>query len=249
MNPKLFTLGAMALFLSACSMMTAPPSIPSGSNRVPVNHFAPVATKPAAITAEPIQATQAQSQERPSFVLEGKTTKGKAVKVSLFSTLQKIADKTGLRFVDYALQDEVLEIVPAKDPVDVLRQLARKSRYTITFDREQGRLWVGTSKDKKDKKGLIVIKDNAPVMEVGSPIALKKLPKDPVSLTEAIRLLAPDDFDVGYAENLDPNIEVDLSSAKTWREALEHVALQTPYRIVFDWDKRIVYAVSVLKKG
>ena len=262
MKPKNHLRSCLLIFgvinLSACSLFSGPsrPETPDGSNRVPVNRatpqqiqarakLAPSGTKPDASVS-----LAAQAVARSSFVLAfedkaGKAMGGQKVRVSLFDTLTQISDNTGLRFVDdHDVSDEKLEITPTDDPFNVLRQLAQKSRYRISLDREKGRLWLS----REDKKaGLFVLKDTRPVIQVGSPVTLKPMPKEPVSLLDAMRFLAPPDFDVGHAEKIDPNIHVDLSGSTSWTDGLERIALQTPYRIVFDWTTKMVYVVSVSK--
>lgn len=224
--------------LAACSTAPQLPVLPDGANRVPVNRDYPAVRSQTATPALP---------ERQSFVLDGKAVpEGKAVRVSLFDTLAKIAGNTGLRFQDNGLPDEYVSIVPNDDPLNVLRQLARKSRYRISLDREKGRLWVS---EESKKSGLLVLRDSQPVIQVGAPVALKPLPDKPVPLIDALRLLAPSDFDIGHAESIDPNIRVDLTKVKSWLDGLESVALQTPYRLVFDWERKVVYVVPVSQRG
>ncbi len=241
----------LSLSASACSILgfgSNAPDTPSGGNRVPVNGnraalMQPINTK---AQAAPLPVA-ALDLDRASFVLEGKANgNGRSVRVSLFDTLQKIADNTGLRFVDNGLKDEKLTISPSSDPFNVLRQLAQKSGYRINLDREKARLWAS---DNTKKDGVVVFKEANAFLQVGSPVRLKRMPEEPVLLTEAMRLLAPDDFDVGFSERLDTNIFIDLSKIKSWEKGLETVALQSPYKIVFDWDKRLVYALPVLSKG
>ena len=74
------------------------------------------------------------------------------------------------------------------------------------------------------------------------------MPSDPILMVEALRLLAPADFDIGYTDEIDPNIRVDLSRVTSWMDGLERVALLTPYRVVFDWNKKLVYAMPVAGK-
>ena len=228
--------------LAACSTGPQLPVLPDGTNRVPVNRDYLAARSQTATPA----ATPALP-ERPSFVLDGKAAPaGKAVRVSLFDTLAKIAGNTGLRFQDNGLSDETVKIVPDNDPLNVLRQLAKESRYRISLDREKGRLWAS---EESRKPGLLVLRDSQPVMQIGAPVALKPMPGKPVPLIDALRLLAPDDFDVGHAEAIDPNIRVDLTKVKSWLDGLESVALQTPYRLVFDWERKVVYVVPVSQRG
>lgn len=222
--------------LAGCSSGPQIPTLPDGANRVPVNR-----------DVRDTVARKAAPPERPGFVLEGPDKPaGKAVRVSLFDTLAKIASATGLRFHDNGLPDEHLKIVPSDDPLDALRQLAQKSRYRITLDREKGRLWAS---DESRKSGLYVLRDSQPVMQVGSPVAIRAMPEGPVPLVEALRLFAPEQFEVGHAETIDPNVRVDLSKVKSWMEGLESVALQTPYRVVFDWERKVVYVVPVSQRG
>lgn len=229
--------------LTACSSAPTPPALPDGSSRVPVNREL-MARK---TDAAPIVATKKDSApDRPSFVLEGVTGTGKSVRVSLLDTLTKIAANTGLRIQDNDVTDEHLVIIPSSDPFDVLRQLAQKSQYRISLDREKGRLWLS---NESKKNGLFVLRDAQPVVQVGGPVTLTALPDRPTSLETALRLLAPKDFEIGYAETIDPNISVDMRQVKSWLTGLEAIALQTPYRVVFDWEKKFVYVVPVTQKG
>jgi hypothetical protein len=163
----------------------------------------------------------------------------------LIATLGRIAINTGLRLRDNDVADEMLAIVPNDDPFDVLRQLAGQTRYRIALDRATGRLIVS---EEERAPGVVVLRDTQPVRQVGSPVALAKMPNEKLPMIEALRLLAPADFEVGYVDDIDPNIRVDLSQAANWLDGLERVALQTPYRVVFDWDKKLVYAMPVVGK-
>lgn len=241
-----FTLLALATVagLSACATTSLPPPLPDGTNRVPVNARAASAQVIEAKSQVATQAPADSKPERPSTVLETVSPKGKTVRVSLLTTLDKIARNTGLRLRDNDLADETLTIVPNDDPFNVLRQLAGKTRYRISIDRNVGRLIVNSS---PPANGLVVLRetDAQPVEQIGAPVALPAMPTEPVPMSEALRLLAPDDFEVGYAGEIDPNIRVDLSNVWNWMEGLERVALQTPYRMVFDWNKKLVYAKPI----
>ncbi len=241
-------------FLTACETfgMFAPekPPVPDGSSRVPVNRIARSqerSTAPAGDRSSSAPATRntPAPAARPTFTLEARSVDGKTVRVSLLTTLGKIAVNTGLRLRDNDLADEMLPIVPSDDPFDVLRQLAGKTRYRISLDRATGRL---TITDEERAAGVVVLRDTQPVKQIGSPIALAKMPETSLPMIDALRLLAPADFEVGYADDIDPNIRVDLSQATSWLDGLERVAMQTPYRVVFDWDKKLVYAMPVTGK-
>lgn len=240
-----FLLGMVIACLSSACALRGPekPPVPDGSSRIPVNRLTRGPERgPAAAGDAAAPAARKASPARPAFTLEAKTTDGKAVRVSLLATLGKIARHTGLRLRDNDLADEMLPIVPSDDPFDVLRQLAGKTRYRINLDRATGRLTVG---DEGRSTGVVVLRDTQPVQQVGAPVALARMPKQPLPMIDALRLLAPADFDVGYAGDIDPNIRVDLSQATGWLDGLERVALQTPYRVVFDWDKKLVYAMPI----
>lgn len=240
---------AIACLLSACETFSfAPekPPVPDGSSRVPVNRLARTSERnsvPAGERAASI--ARSVPAVRPTFTLDAKSVDGKTVRVSLLTTLGKIALNTGLRLRDNDLADEMLPIVPCDDPFDVLRQLAGKTRYRIGLDRETGRL---TLSDEERATGVVVLRDTQPVKQIGSPIALAKMPEKSLPMIDALRLLAPPDFDVGYADDIDPNIRADLSLATSWLDGLERVAMQTPYRVVFDWNKKLVYAMPVAGK-
>lgn len=255
---RLFWLMAMLMSLSACSSLgglfgNSPPSLPNGANRVAINGNGAGNGGVAANQGMPTS-----TLKRSSFVLESASASGvsgSAARVSLLDTLAQISANTGLQFIEPlgGMPDEALEIVTNDDPFDVLRQLAKKSRYRINLDREKGHLWASS---ESKQNGLFILRDAQPVVQVGSPITLKTMPKEPVSLLEALHVLSPEDFDVGHADTIDPNIRVDLKTVTSWLEGLESVANQTPYRIVFDWTKRTVYAVPAalsvlpaLKKG
>ena len=247
-----FGIAIACCLLTACETFNvfAPekPAVPDGSSRVPVNRLARTQERSAAPagdrTASATRNTPAPAA-RPTFTLEARAVDGKTVRVSLLTTLGKIAVNTGLRLRDNDLADEMLPIVPSDDPFDVLRQLAGKTRYRIGLDRATGRLTV-TDEERAD--GIVVLRDSQPVKQIGSPIALSKMPEKSLPMIDALRLLAPADFEVGYADDIDPNIRVDLSKATSWLDGLERVAMQTPYRVVFDWDKKLVYAMPVAGK-
>lgn len=231
---------ALACLLSACaSFAPEKPPVPDGSSRVPVNRLAR-GPAPAGETSAP--AARQAPPARPALMLEAKPVNGKTVRVSLLATLEKIARHTGLRLRDNDLADEILPIVPSDDPFDVLRQLAGQTRYRIGLDRATGRL---TLSGEEPAAGIVVLRDAQPVRQIGSPVALAKMPGKSLPMIEALRFLAPADFEVGYAGDIDPNIRVDLSQATSWLDGLERVAMQTPYRVVFDWDKKLVYAIPI----
>lgn len=241
-KPRWPLAAAIACLMTACASGPDKPPMPDGGSRVPVNRL--MRGGPAGeVTA---QATRKTLLTRPAFTLEAKSVEGKTVRVSLLATLDKITRNTGLRLRDNDLQDEMLPIVPSDDPFDVLRQLAGKSRYRISLDRATGRL---TLSDEERSTGVLVLRDVKPVQQIGSPVALARMPEQPLPMIDALRLLAPADFDIGYADDIDPNIRVDLSKASSWLDGLERVALQTPYRVVFDWDKKLVYAMPVAGKS
>ena len=245
-----FPLGmATACLVSACAIFTPEPDkppVPDGSARVPVNRLTRAPERGTAPVRErTAPGARKTAPARPALMLEAKTVDGKTVRVSLIATLGKIAINTGLRLRDNDLADEMLPIVPSDDPFDVLRQLAGKSRYRIGLDRATGRL---TLSDEEPAAGVVVLRDAQPVQQIGGPVAVAKMPDTPLPMIEALRLLAPADFDVGYADDIDPNIRVDLSQTKNWLDGLERDAMQTPYRVVFDWDKKLVYALPVTGK-
>lgn len=239
---------ALLTGISACSTTSPPPALPDGAHRVPVNTNIPrpnvTEAKTSAPGAAPGAAPPEVKSERTSLILDSVTGKGKAVRVSLLTTLEKIARNTGLRLRDNDLADEMLTIVPNDDPFNVLRQLAGKTRYRISVDRNVGRLIL--SSGRQTTGGVVVLREvDSPVEQIGAPVALPLMPADPVTMSEALHLLAPADFDVGYAGEIDPNIRVDLSNVSSWMDGLERVALQTPYRMVFDWNKKLVYAKPI----
>ena len=247
----------VACLISACSSFSPfgpeKPPVPDGSARVPINRVARGSDRNPASTNDPTTkaaraAAPSTQPARPQFTLEAKTSEGKAVRVSLIATLGRIAINTGLRLRDNDVADEMLPIVPNDDPFDVLRQLAGQTRYRIALDRATGRLIVSEEERAPGAPGVVVLRDTQPVRQVGSPIALAKLPDTALPMIEALRLLAPADFEVGYVDDIDPNIRVDLSQAANWLDGLERIALQTPYRVVFDWDKKLVYAMPVVGK-
>jgi hypothetical protein len=221
------------------------PPVPDGSTRVPVNRIARAPERGSASAGERNAPATRSAPARQTLTLEARTVEGKTVRVSLLSTLGKIAANTGLRLRDNDLADEMLPIVPSDDPFDVLRQLAGKTRYRISLDRATGRLSLS---DEERAAGVVVLRDSQPVKQIGSPIALAKMPEKSLPMIDALRLLAPSDFEVGYIDDIDPNIRVDLSQATSWLDGLERVAMQTPYRVVFDWDKKLVYAAPVAGK-
>ena len=246
-----FGIALACCLLTACeTFMFAPekPPVPDGSARVPVNRLARTSernTAPTGDRSSPAARNAPAPAARPTFTLEARSVEGKVVRVSLLTTLGKIAVNTGLRLRDNDLADEMLPIVPSDDPFDVLRQLAGKTRYRISLDRATGRLAVT---DEERATGVVVLRDTQPVKQIGSPIALAKMPEKSLPMVDALRLLAPADFEVGYADDIDLNIRVDLSQATSWLDGLERVAMQTPYRVVFDWNKKLVYAMPVAGK-
>lgn len=241
-TPRWPLAAALALLMTACASGPDKPLMPDGGSRVPVNRL----MRGGPTGEVGAQATRKALPARPAFTLEARSVEGKSVRVSLLATLDKIARNTGLRLRDNDLADEMLAVVPSDDPFDVLRQLAGKSRYRISLDRATGRL---TLSDEETPAGVVVLRDMKPVQQIGSPVAIPKMPDTPLPMIEALRLLAPADFDIGYAGDIDPNIRVDLSKASGWLDGLERVALQTPYRVVFDWDKKLVYAMPVMGKS
>lgn len=232
--------------LAACAGAPDKPLVPDGSSRIPVNRLSRTTDRPAPKVdgGAPVSPQKTQAS-RPTLTLDAKTADGQSVRVSLLATLDKIARNTGLRLQDNGFDDQILSIVPSDDPFDVLRQLAGLTRYRITLIRTTGRLVLS---DDPRMQGVVVERESHPVQQIGSPVALAKMPQKPIPLIEALRLLAPADFDVGHAEDIEPNIRVDLSAATTWLDGLERVALQTPYRVVFDWNKKLVYAMPVAGK-
>lgn len=238
----------MACLLTACSSTPSTPEkppVPDGTARIQVNR--PVrATERGPAPADAVVATARKAPPALSgFTLEARNVEGKAIRVSLLATLEKIARNTGLRLRDNDLPDETIALVPSDDPFDVLRQVAGKTRYRISLDRTTGRLILS---NEERSAGIVVLRDTQPVQQIGAPVALPKMPEEPQPMVEALRLLAPKDFDIGYADDIDPNIRIDLSRTTNWLDGLERVALQTPYRVVFDWDKKLVYAMPVAGK-
>lgn len=252
LKPQWLISAGIPWLLAACAGTPATLPVPDGSARTPVNRVArndqrpstPVPTCSFANLADASASKLASTQA--TFTLDAKKVAGgPTVKVSLIKTLTKIAQHTGLRLRDNDLPDEILEIVPNDDPLEVLRQLAGQSYYRLSLNRATGRLIL--SKDTP-ASGVVVLRDSQPVQQIGSPVALATMPKAPLPMVEALRLLAPKDFDIGYADDIDPNIRIDLSKVSTWTDGLERIALQTPYRVVFDWDKKLVYAMPVAGK-
>lgn len=240
-NPAMprWSLACLACLLTACAAVAPEkPPVPDGSSRVPVNRF---------VRSGEMDGTAARKAAlaRPAFTLDARRTDGKTVLVSLLATLEKITRHTGLRLHDSDLADEAVPVAPSDDPFDVLRQLAGQTRYRISLDRATGYL---TLSDEAPAAGVVVLRDTQPVQQIGAPVAVTKMPERPLPMIEALRLLAPADFDVGHADAIDPNIRVDLSQATGWLDGLERVAMQTPYRVVFDWDRRIIYAMPVASK-
>jgi len=223
----------LAILLTACASAPEKLPMPDGSSRVPINRF-----------VQSDETAKAKQTPQAALTLGANSPDGNAVRVpvSLFATLEKIVRNTGLRLRANALTDETLLIVPSDDPFDALRQLAGLSRYRISIDRATGYLILSAD---APAAGVAVLRDMEPVQQIGAPVAVTQMPEQPLPMVDALRFLAPDDFDVGHADAIDPNIRVDLSQATGWLDGLERIALQTPYRVVFDWDRKLVYAMPV----
>lgn len=218
--------------LSGCAPGPEKPWVPDGTERVPVNQAGQkvsTLSRVRGVVAEPNKGNA--SSEAP-------------LAVSLQRTIRKIADNTGLRFLESDL-DELVQISPGDDPFDVLKQLAAASKYRVSLDRNKGVIWVS---NEPKKTGLWILRETHPVSQIGEPVPLKPMPEKAVGLIEAMKLLAPDGFEIGISRALDPNVRVNLGRATTWVDALEMVALETPYRLVVDWQKRMIYAVPVVRK-
>lgn len=157
------------------------------------------------------------------------------------ATARDIADATKLKFSSGGMPDETIASQPSNDPVGLLRDIAQKSSYGIVIDRELGTIVMTPS--AKDR--VMVIEDKNPVVYVGSPIILEAIPKEPIRLEQAMRLLVPNDWNIGFENGIERDIIVDVSKVKDWQDGLRQLALQTPYRLVWDWSLRQLVAVSL----
>jgi len=184
-----------------------------------------------------------EEKYRADIEIEKALSKEKLTNVFTLATIKEIAEATKLDFSLGRYDEEVVMIEPSSDPIEVIKQIAKKSNYGFEINKVMGSINIV---DRTEGLASVIYDDQSLIIE-GEPIVYENPPKYLVELTEAMKFIVPNDWNLGFEQDLSRKIKVDLSKTKSWREALESLVKQTPYKYIWSWNDKTLYAVSIAK--
>lgn len=182
------------------------------------------------------------------------TTTSTSVSVSIkaMSTIESIAQITGLTIQGAKPQDTVISIKPSFDPYQVLRDISKLVPFGLMLDRQNSILKIGeklTDKAGNPINQLVLVDDgaNALALSAANPDTIKNAklnvlpPPDAVTevnLLTALEMLKPTDWRVANPFGYSTDIMLNMPHGKPLTQTLADTIRQTPYKLRMDFDAK-----------